>query len=111
MPELSDYFDDEPLPNPMESREEAFAYLEHTTSVSHLRRMAAIRAKLAKRQNGLCAYCGEFMLKVTLDHVVPRCRGGTDSYANLVAACEPCNVAKGDLDVEEFMAQRRMGLR
>jgi 5-methylcytosine-specific restriction endonuclease McrA len=36
------------------------------------------------------------MATLTLDHVVPRSRGGPGSLSNLVPACGPCNVAKGD---------------
>jgi 5-methylcytosine-specific restriction endonuclease McrA len=60
-----------------------------------------------------CFYCG---LKVTfssgertLDHVVPRSKGGPNGSRNKVASCRPCNQAKKDLSVEEFRAQRFSG--
>lgn len=44
-----------------------------------------------------CFYClQEFSLQdLTRDHVVPRCEGGTESLANQVPACAPCNARKG----------------
>lgn len=56
-----------------------------------------------KRQ---CAYCGRFAA-TTMDHVVPRSRGGATSWLNAVAACEPCNAHKGSRTPEEA----RMPLR
>lgn len=45
-----------------------------------------------------CSYCGCELNwgTATLDHVVPRSKGGTDSMDNLVLACQPCNVRKAD---------------
>lgn len=54
---------------------------------------------------GPCYYCGDWIAN-TVDHVIARARGGTDDPANLVSACQPCNVAKGDRDVDEFVASR-----
>ena len=42
-----------------------------------------------------------------MDHVLPRSRGGATSWANAVAACEPCNASKGDRTPDEA----RMPLR
>lgn len=43
-----------------------------------------------------CQYCGDRHLKgLTFDHVVPRRDGGETTWQNIVAACEPCNTAKG----------------
>ena len=51
------------------------------------------RAVLA-RDGHECAYCGG--RATTLDHVVPRSRGGDNSFDNLVAACGRCNQRKAD---------------
>ncbi|WP_402464153.1 HNH endonuclease [Isoptericola aurantiacus] len=47
-----------------------------------------------KRRDGECAYCGG--PAQTVDHVVPRSRGGDSSWLNLVAACTVCNHRKAD---------------
>lgn len=41
-----------------------------------------------------------------VDHIVPRSRGGTNRVSNLVASCHKCNIEKGNLSVEEFLASR-----
>ncbi|MBO0608357.1 HNH endonuclease [Myceligenerans salitolerans] len=47
-----------------------------------------------KRRDGACAYCGG--PADTVDHVVPRSRGGPSTWLNLVAACYECNSFKAD---------------
>lgn len=60
---------------------------------------------------GRCHYCGEPMARTeneprsfTLDHVIPRARGGTHSRDNLVGSCLECNGDKGRLTGEEYEA-------
>ena len=50
------------------------------------------------RDNYTCQYCGNKFLKhqLTLDHVVPKSRGGPKSWQNLTTCCVPCNQRKGD---------------
>lgn len=47
-----------------------------------------------------CVYCGSFK-ELTIDHVIPTSRGGKNTWDNLVCACAPCNVKKGDRTPEE----------
>ena len=54
------------------------------------------RRNVLHRDNYTCQYCGERRHDLTIDHVVPRSKGGTDSWENVVAACLKCNVRKGD---------------
>jgi len=63
---------------------------------------------LFERDGWSCAYCGRGIgelrrkgVRLTRDHVVPVSRGGSDSWRNVVAACEPCNNAKGSRTPEE----------
>lgn len=42
-----------------------------------------------------CAYCGSTQGKLTVDHVIPRSRGGRDGFENCVACCKTCNNFKG----------------
>ncbi len=54
------------------------------------------RKRIIAAQKNLCYYCGKKMGKdVTIDHIVPLSRGGSNSPENLVAACKSCNSAKG----------------
>jgi hypothetical protein len=51
---------------------------------------------LFRRDRGICAYCGERVHRneLTRDHVIPRSRGGSDNWNNVVSACRACNVRK-----------------
>ncbi len=53
------------------------------------------RKALFARDGNRCQYCGTTG-KLTLDHVVPRSRGGNSVWENIVASCAPCNLRKGD---------------
>lgn len=48
-----------------------------------------------------CTYCGRGDLPLTIDHIIPKSKGGDDSWENLCAACLPCNNKKGDRTPEE----------
>lgn len=54
------------------------------------------RKNVLRRDKHRCAYCGRGDLPLTMDHIVPKAKGGNDSWDNLVAACMPCNNRKGD---------------
>ena len=53
------------------------------------------RQNVFRRDNHECQYCGTNR-DLTLDHLVPRSKGGTSSWKNLVTACKHCNAKKGD---------------
>ena len=59
------------------------------------------RNLIYKRDNHTCQYCGSYK-NLTIDHVIPRSRGGKDTWDNMVAACMPCNTHKGDRTPEEW---------
>jgi 5-methylcytosine-specific restriction endonuclease McrA len=42
-----------------------------------------------------CAYCGARREKLSIDHIIPKSRGGKMTFENCVAACKPCNLKKG----------------
>ncbi len=58
------------------------------------------RRGVLRRDNHRCAYCGT--TASTIDHVMPRSRGGKDSWENLVACCLKCNNIKGDRTPDEM---------
>jgi 5-methylcytosine-specific restriction endonuclease McrA len=67
----------------------------HSRSVS--------RKNIFIRDGHACQYCGSVLpsLRLTLDHVIPRSRGGRSEWQNLVTCCYPCNNRKGNLTPEE----------
>ncbi|MCH7399378.1 HNH endonuclease [Belliella sp. DSM 107340] len=58
------------------------------------------RNNLFKRDGGECQYCGS-KKNLTIDHVVPRSKGGKTNWSNLITACHRCNVVKGDKTPEQ----------
>lgn len=58
------------------------------------------RRHILRRDFFSCQYCGSGE-ELTLDHVMPRSRGGRDTWQNLVTACRSCNQRKGNRTPEE----------
>lgn len=58
------------------------------------------RQNIFKRDGNVCQYCGS-PYDLTLDHVMPKSRGGRSTWDNLATACKGCNSKKGDLTPEE----------
>lgn len=83
----------------------------HYPSVLKLKQMVRINAHyisfsrqaIVKRDRHVCQYCSKKLKpsEITIDHVVPRCRGGGNSFTNCVVSCLPCNNKKGDKLLEE----------
>jgi 5-methylcytosine-specific restriction endonuclease McrA len=79
--------------------------LRYFVKVPYRRRAALNRRAVLARDGHRCQYCGS--KAETVDHVVPRARGGLHDWANVVAACRPCNSRKRDrLHTEAGMALR-----
>jgi 5-methylcytosine-specific restriction endonuclease McrA len=72
---------------------------------------ALSRKNILLRDRNTCQFCGHALpaSELTLDHVMPRSRGGRSSWENLVACCYGCNNRKGDRTPEEagLKLQRR----
>lgn len=62
--------------------------------VDRARELTISRRGVFVRDGSTCQYCGD--RAETIDHVIPRSRGGTHCWENVVAACRPCNVRKAD---------------
>ena len=62
------------------------------------------RDLIKKRDGYRCSYCGS-PDNLTIDHVVPQCKGGPTSAENCRTACLSCNQAKGSLSLDEFLTQ------
>lgn len=61
------------------------------------------RRSLFNRDGGICQYCGTEVSKYsfTVDHVVPRSKGGKSDWKNMVVACRECNNRKDDMTLHE----------
>jgi 5-methylcytosine-specific restriction endonuclease McrA len=76
--------------------------LVHYVRLPH-RKVPATRSAVMLRDAYTCQYCGEGPGRplLTVDHVLPRSRGGIHDWDNLVTACIRCNQKKGSLTPEE----------
>lgn len=59
------------------------------------------RKNILRRDAYKCQYCKRGDVPLTIDHIVPKSKGGDDSWENLVAACVKCNNNKGDRSPDE----------
>jgi hypothetical protein len=77
---------------PLYSTSDELLYnLEATTSSEAKRKW---RQSIKEKWNYECAYC-ESDENLTLDHITPRSKGGSDRVANVLCACHSCNQSKG----------------
>ena len=74
--------------------------LSRYVRVPYRNRVPLTRAALMRRDNYRCAYCGR--RAETIDHVIPRSRGGQHIWENCVASCTICNHRKADRLLEEL---------
>ena len=64
------------------------------------RRIRVNRHRIMRRDGYSCVYCGS-KKNLTIDHVIPKSKGGDNTWKNLVTCCSPCNLKKGDKSLEE----------
>ncbi|MFC1767936.1 HNH endonuclease [Candidatus Margulisiibacteriota bacterium] len=58
------------------------------------------RRNVFLRDNFTCQYCGK-KTRLTIDHIVPKSRGGEDTWSNVAVSCVRCNNKKGDMSLED----------
>ncbi len=73
--------------------------LRYVVKVPYHRRTALSRRAVFARDNHRCQYCGGHA--DSIDHVMPRSRGGEHIWENVAAACRPCNLRKRDRTPDE----------
>ena len=81
------------LPNPSVIR------LRYVVKVPYHRRTSLSRRAVFAREDNRCQYCAG--IADSLDHVMPRSRGGLHIWENVVAACRKCNLGKRDRTPDE----------
>lgn len=74
-------------------------YVKPKTKTKLTRDSLVGKKLVLRRDSYTCAYCGEF--GDTIDHIIPKSRGGRSTWGNLVASCFDCNGRKGDLTPRE----------
>jgi len=73
--------------------------LRYMVKVPYQRSTAMSRRAVFARDNHVCGYCGG--AADSIDHVMPRSRGGKNEWDNVIAACRGCNLRKRDRTPEE----------
>ena len=73
--------------------------LRYVVKVPYHRRTALSRRAVFVRDEHRCQYCGAHA--DSIDHVMPRSRGGRNEWENVAAACRPCNLHKRDRTPDE----------
>ena len=79
------------LPRPMVIRLTTYVRIPRD---AHRRKIT--RRAVFARDQWTCQYCGQERGNLTVDHVIPRSKGGDSGWENIVACCAPCNRRKGD---------------
>lgn len=81
------------------------AIIRYITNVRkrYMVRVPCSKKNIYRRDKGECQYCGVSVTRsgATIDHVLPRSRGGGSNWKNLVLSCHSCNQKKGDRLPEE----------
>lgn len=65
-----------------------------------------VRLDLVIKQNSRCYWCSEYVASPTIDHLIPKSRGGTSAESNLALTCHSCNTRKSSRTPEEYIIQR-----
>jgi 5-methylcytosine-specific restriction endonuclease McrA len=91
----------ERLEKPLTSATSTYPWPHVIRLVTYVRVPRAVQRKISRRalfarDGWRCVYCGSSSGRLTLDHVVPRSRGGDSVWENVVTSCAPCNHKKGD---------------
>ena len=91
----------ERLERPLTSATDTYPWPHVIRLVTYVRVPRSIQRKISRRalfarDDWRCVYCGCSGGRLTLDHVVPRSRGGESSWENVVTACSTCNLRKGN---------------
>ncbi|MBU2739741.1 RNA-guided endonuclease IscB [Acidithiobacillus concretivorus] len=89
-------FDTQALQNP----EISGAEYQHGTLFGY-----EVREYLLEKWGRKCVYCDAEHTPLTIDHIHPKSKGGSDRVSNLTLACVPCNQHKNNQDVREYLAR------
>jgi 5-methylcytosine-specific restriction endonuclease McrA len=96
----------EQLEKPLTSATSTYPWPHVIRLVTYVRVPRAVQRKISRRalfarDGWRCVYCGSASGRLTLDHVVPRSRGGDSVWENVVTCCAPCNHRKGNRSLAE----------
>ena len=88
---------------PLYNSPQAYVFNLQTTSSAEAKRLW--RSKIKEEWDWECAYCGSTD-NLTIDHIVPRSKGGPDFTKNCLCACHSCNQDKSHTPWEEWYSSQ-----
>jgi 5-methylcytosine-specific restriction endonuclease McrA len=102
----------EQLDVPLHSATSTYPWPHVIRLVAYVRVPRGVKRKISRRalfarDGWRCVYCGTASGRLTLDHVVPRSRGGDSVWENVVTSCAPCNLRKGNRLLHEISMELR----
>jgi len=102
----------EQLDVPLHSASSTYPWPHVIRLVTYVRVPRGVKRKISRRalfarDGWRCVYCGTASSRLTLDHVVPRSRGGDSVWENVVTSCAPCNLRKGNRLLHEISMELR----
>ncbi|MGD6848822.1 HNH endonuclease [Rossellomorea aquimaris] len=80
---------------------EGMAGIVHQTLIHKFYDKQTFKKRILERDNYTCFFCSK--TGDTVDHLVPKIRGGISSFSNCVCACRKCNKSKGELPLNDFL--------
>src|SRR5918999_2032191 len=91
----------EALEQPLHSATDTYPWPHVIRLVTYVSVPRTVQRKISRRalfarDGWRCAYCGTSNGRLTLDHIIPRSRGGDSDWENVVTSCAPCNLKKGN---------------
>jgi 5-methylcytosine-specific restriction endonuclease McrA len=100
----------EELDRPLCSAAARFPWPHVIRLLSYVRVPRIVQRKISRRalfarDGWRCVYCGSASGRLTLDHVIPRSRGGGSVWENVVTSCAPCNLRKGNRMLHEVQME------
>ena len=100
----------EELDRPLCSATARFPWPHVIRLLSYVRVPRIVQRKISRRalfarDGWRCVYCGTSSGRLTLDHVIPRSRGGDSVWENVVTSCAPCNLRKGNRLLHEVQME------
>lgn len=97
----------EALEQPLRSASDTYQWPHVIRLVTYVSVPRTVQRKISRRalfarDGWRCGYCGTSTGRLTLDHIVPRSRGGDSVWENVVTSCAPCNLKKGNRLLHEI---------
>ena len=78
--------------------------LRHFVKVPY-RELPLTKKNILQRDGNCCQYCGYIGKKLSIDHIIPKSRGGCDEWSNVTTACFSCNIRKSNRTPQEAKMQ------